>query len=1859
MAPTESAEARELSLVGKVELRIALTDSDTKLESILNTYLPPLLLKLASEHLSVRNKVISICQHVNTRIKAPQIKLPVAALLKQYKENVNVLIRHFDILYIQQGLDRLAVSARLDLLPLLVDGIHRNFLESARHTSSLFNLLLKLLHALTLPPRGSADDLVLRQQLGFAKELEDAQFVASWIGRLVLYTSDQSRRRLPGLNVDDCSFLQLYDNKDTWQPGVAGGMNLVETKVVAIKFLASGAFTDTERFLPALFASSDSNSRLSDIGDDMLKRAIPAISLESKEILNHLFRLYLGTGNVDGSLPVRAPLQTRILGLLCKSKRATSYKTESIQIVRDGLTSDPQGGTTFSTTGKQSLEASKLRAQIFTYANWLARMSETADIDMVAPSLVSHLRGYIESQGWPNYDEAASGQGNHEVSLRSLGYESIGVLAKASPTAIIMDVDLDLLRWLFDSLAADSAGREVNLSIENALSSVLGAFGGSLSRELEASLEGLLLHNMQRQPGDTEGSGNKIVRSTQFTAVRFANRCLPFSNTKARWMNALAIGDGTKTRREVLEEGRKGLDPYWYRMLNPAKQEKIRGKNAASSKYDFPRLVDLIEQFFGRESVWNPTTLQDIPLPMSDAYSAAIRFCHNVLLHQGLSPNFSVLDSEWERQLGILVSNDGEARRKIQDYLRILAANSTTRSPLELLLLAEFNGIVARNSKETSSCGDCVLQLCSLSPDLVVSKLVGRVGLLRGSITSTDKSLRETASRLFGILASHPDCSQTEIQGMMGEFQSRSSAWQEAVGSQYVDVHGAVLAIAFISSRRSFRTHSSTTPMDETNNKPFVDLILDMLTSSHDNTILDAAIVSIYELSLFRTLSPKSLLPTHSAVAIVKKLAEHAEKGNENAVKALGAFAMQSDEDFAEESVLNQIIDTLFKLHSVRDPAMQFAVGEALTYAAAGWRSKALSAALDIEGSPPASASRDVALSSVIGRILEDCKTTKPALRQASVIWLLCHVQFCGHLPSVQERLRDCQTAFKGFLMDRDSLNQETASRGLSLVYEQGDRELKDDVVRDLVGSFTGTTANMSGTISAETQLFEPGVLPTGDGSITTYKDIMSLAAEVGQPSLVYKFMSLAANNAIWSSRAAFGRFGLSSIFSDSSVDGYLAQNPKLYSALFRYRFDPNTNVRTSMNDIWTALVREPTATIDEHFDSIMDDLLKNILGKEWRTRQACCAAIADLVQSRPAAKYEKYISEIWTLTFKVCDDIKESVRTAAMALARVLVGILTRGLEAGDSSTRTAGAMLKNVLPFLLSPSGLESPAQDVQAFSLSALLQIIKKSNKAALRPFVPDLVGRLILLLSSLEPEGIEYIRLRAEQYGVTGQQIDDARLSGVRGSPMLEAIERCLDFLDENSMQELRAALEKAITSGLGLPSRVGASRVLVSLSTRHNFLFKPHANYFLNLARKQVLDRNDTISASYSAACGYLARLASDEEIIKLVGYCRKLYFEADDERHRLVAGEMVFATSKYATDRFSALAAEILPFVFLAKHDSYDRAKSVFQDTWNETVGGSRTVLLYLREIISLAMQYLNSPRWALKHTAAFTIAETINAAGAEMSDATAQTIWPGIEKAMDGKTWEGKEKILQGLIKFARAKNAVTEDEGTWAQIQRIMLRESKRNNATYRRHALACLADYVELRESIKLATEVYEITAPIIEEVLTGPEAMDHDIQSGGLPSKTVNEEIVANAQAALLRSINPVGLANEDLLSSLSRALALTVRTLSGNGSRSVHNAIIEAEQSLFRKLHGVFRPPVSESVTQVLIEFVRTLFSTRDQVEQTRTKAAEAAAAFAPLAGVDERVRVALLEEIAGARAQERSVTVQQSLDRARRAISDT
>ena len=66
-----------------------------------------------------------------------------------------------------------------------------------------------------------------------------------------------------------------------------------------------------------------------------------------------------------------------------------------------------------------------------------------------------------------------------------------------------------------------------------------------------------------------------------------------------------------------------------------------------------------------------------------------------------------------------------------------------------------------------------------------------------------------------------------------------------------------------------------------------------------------------------------------------------------------------------------------------------------------------------------------------------------------------------------------------------------------------------------------------------------------------------------------------------------------------------------------RYQYDPNPRVRDAMGAIWRALVAEPRAAVEENWDAIAGELLKEIGGRLWRNREAACLGLADLLQAR------------------------------------------------------------------------------------------------------------------------------------------------------------------------------------------------------------------------------------------------------------------------------------------------------------------------------------------------------------------------------------------------------------------------------------------------------------------------------------------------------------------------------------------------------------------------------------------------------------------------------------------------------------------
>ncbi|KAL6156024.1 proteasome component M29 [Exserohilum turcicum] len=1432
--------------------------------------------------------------------------------------------------------------------------------------------------------------------------------------------------------------------------------------------MASGLFNDDEKFFPALFASADTNSRIAEVGEDTLKRVMLAKDLEQAEIVESLFSLYFGSGSASGSLAVRTPLRIKILGVLSKSTKCTAYPQQIARIVEEGLLSSELNATN-KTAGR---EASKFRSAIFSLVNFVARRGEACHLSQVAQSLVGNLRAFIQDQGWPAPDR------DQDMELRGYGYETIGLLAKAAPEKILLEPSLDLLEFLFRSLREDSAGKDVAVSIEEALSSVLGAFAKPFDASIMPRFRQILLRYASVDQENTPAS-DKFTRSTRYVATRFANRCLPYEDVLARWIDILAVSGGPGERHEVIEEGRRGLDPYWFRMSNTPPGEREQSKLVFP---DFDKLINFIIVQQGQDedamevdpSADAVVQVRYFHQQFPGALPTVISFCSSVAMQSALVEKGMNQDvpEDWERKLETQMTTDMRARQAFRAY----AANESHARSLAVILRASFDRVTREDVGDVGDIGTTFVRMLSLLPQRhwVQAKIVQDFRNLQRFVTSNNPARRLAAAHAYGLLASHESVDQDTLQNDQIAFFEKLETWETAVGADINQISGLILALSYYYSRAFWRgSIQSTAITDDHPIHRLVRSLVAIMQESRDATLKGAAFSCIDQLSLFYVITP-SLLSKYAKVEdVAQQIYDSAKTGTTGAILALGHLSMITEEPEADTeagSDYKAIQDKLYELHEVRQPEVHFSVGEALSCFANGWDSKALTAELDVlhSGQPqepwdaplqtPSGPKREKTLGVVLEKTLKGCVQTKPSLKKASVIWLLCLLQYCGHKPEMQGYLGQCQVAFKTCLSDRDEVVQEAASRGLGLVYEKGDRQLKDDLVRDLVGSFSDNKPKMAGTVTEDTQLFEPGALPTGDGSITTYKDILNLAAEVGDSSLVYRFMSMASHNSIWSSRAAFGRFGLSNIFSDSSVDGYLAQNPKLYPKLYRYRFDPNTNVQRSMNDIWNALVKDSSATIDKHFDAIMDDLLVSILTKEWRVRQASCAAIADLVQGRSIEKYEKYLDVIWSKTFKVLDDIKESVRVAAASLARVLTGILTRSLEAGDASLKSATVQLERVIPFLFSNSGLESSAEEVRLFSVHTLLQIVKKSNAKTLNPHVPELVERLLGLLSSLEPEAVNYVHLNASKYNLTEQKIDDMRLASVRQSPLTESVERCLDLADADTMAALIPRIEAAMKNAVGLPSKVGCSRVLVTLATRHRFLFNPYADGFLKLIQKQIHDRNETVSSSYAAAAGYLARLASDKQILSTFAFINKMYFESEEnsDRNRLLAADMMRAISAHATDRFNAFAADFLPFVFLAKHDGDEQVCKSFTETWDDHVAGPRAVSLYLTEILTLADTHLESRQWAIKHTAAKTVADCVlqitNAVGSEkIEPPIAKSIWPVLDKALSGKSWEGKEVVLEAFVRFVECSEAywMSGSEGNKdvaRQLEKVATRESKR---------------------------------------------------------------------------------------------------------------------------------------------------------------------------------------------------------------------
>jgi proteasome component ECM29 len=375
----------------------------------------------------------------------------------------------------------------------------------------------------------------------------------------------------------------------------------------------------------------------------------------------------------------------------------------------------------------------------------------------------------------------------------------------------------------------------------------------------------------------------------------------------------------------------------------------------------------------------------------------------------------------------------------------------------------------------------------------------------------------------------------------------------------------------------------------------------------------------------------------------------------------------------------------------------------------------------------------------------------------------------------------------------------------MALVYLRGSKKMQEDLIWNLVGSVTSEirpSTTITGPVSADTQIL--GLNTSDAGEVSTYKEICNLASDTGNPELIYRFLALSSHSTLWQSRKG-AAIGIGNLLDQFSMKEFLEKNPnyakRLVPKLYRLCRDPNPGVSKAMQDIWDAAFgKQSTPLITSMFPEIMAELLKGMGDKAWRTRQASAKAMGDLYSSSTMEKLEPYLEEIWKMAFRVADDIKESVRNAGMMLSQQLTTSLVRSVSEGKSKER----VISTVMPFLLGNSGLNASAQGVQLFALKSIVKLCEEAGPL-LKPMIPEIVDQLLDVLTSLEPQEVNYIGFHVDK--TNSEALDESRFHAVRSSPVMNAIERCIDLADETNMALLAPIIFNKMKRAAGLPTKV--------------------------------------------------------------------------------------------------------------------------------------------------------------------------------------------------------------------------------------------------------------------------------------------------------------------------------------------------------------------------------------------------------------------------------------------------------------------
>ncbi|XP_061488079.1 proteasome adapter and scaffold protein ECM29 isoform X5 [Rhineura floridana] len=1679
----------------RVFLRLGHAETDEQLQNIISKFLPPVLLKLSSTQEGVRKKVMELLVHLNKRIKSrPKIQLPVETLLVQYQDPAAVsFVTNFTIIYVKMGYPRLPVEKQCELAPTLLTAMEG---KPQPQQDSLMHLLIPTLFHMKYPvePLKAASPFNLAEKPKTVQLLLDFMLDVLLMPYGYVLNESQSRQSTPTGQGSSSSSSSGGSGIPQPPPGmsfyaarrVIGDSpwtpeQLEQCKLGIVKFIEAEQVPELEAVIHLVIASSDTRHSVATAADLELKSKQSLIDWNNPVIINKLYKVYLGDiplKTKEGAVlkpelkrdPVSTRVKLKIIPHLLRSRQAAETFPANIQVVYDGLF----GANTNA----------KLRTLSLQFVHHICVICPDSKIKPLGPMLLNGLTKLINE-----YKE--------DPKLLSVAYSAVGKLSSRIPQ--LFTKDLALVQQFFEALSKEDP--DTRLAIQEALSMMVGAYT-SLEGAPRTLMEALVASNLIKPQ----------VQVRQ-VAVKFASTVFPSDHIPSRYLLLLAAGD---PREEVHGEAQRVLRMF------PGKNEKESGDKQMPS---FPEMVQYIQEkashrmktpakYMTGTTVmpFNPATFGEIVLylRMCLAHSAGV-----VPTSQSLAEmqDHAPAIGRYIRNLlsGHVItssSSKGGESNPVQIYIsllqQLLSGVGATPEVASLPVLQDFGSCTAHSSIFPPfgfgvglPVMYCLLEVVSVYPEKLAARFVDKMDWIKSLMNTNKEEMRELAALFYSVVLSTVSENEfkTSVQHLIKTAKDNHNLEMQ---------HGSLMALGFTVGRYLSKRK---TRMVELHNLGDPNTIVapeqDQLIKSTTETIgsfLDSTspLLAVAACTALGEIGRNAPLPIpnegtgftklHLVESLLARIPSGKEtnKMKERATQTLGYFPV-GDGNFPHQKLLLQgLMDSV----EAKQIELQFTVGEAITSAAIGTSSVAARDAWMVteeEYTPPA----DVKVNDVVPWVLDvilhkHIVSPNPHVRQASCIWLLSLVKKLSTHKEIKSHLKEIQTSFVSILSDSDELSQDVASKGLGLIYELGSEQDQQELVTTLVEALM-TGKRVKHEVTGETVMFQGsglGKTPDGQG-LSTYQELCSLASDLNQPDLVYKFMNLANHHAMWNSRkgAAFG-FNVIATKAGEQLAPFL---PQLLPRLYRYQFDPNLGIRQAMTSIWNALATDKSA-VDKYMKEILDDLLSNLTSSMWRIRESSCLALNDLLRGRPLDDIIHKLPEIWETLFRVQDDIKESVRKAAELALKTLSKVCVKMC---DPSKGAAGQRTIAVLLPCLLDKGMMNTVTEVRTLSINTLVKI-SKSAGAMLKPHAPKLIPALLESLSVLEPQVLNYLSLRATEQEKAA--MDSARLSAAKSSPMMETINMCLQYLDVSVLGELVPRLCELTRSGVGIGTKGGCASVIVSLTTQCPQDLTPYSGKLMSALLSGLTDRNTVVQKTFAFAMGHLVRTSRDSSTDKLLQKLNSWYMEKEEQVYKMACALTVHAIGRYSPDVLKNQAKHVLPLAFLGMHELPEEEKeekedgNLWTEVWQENVPGTYGgIRLYMEELIGITQKALQSQSWKMKAQGAAAMASIAKQTGSLVPPHLGMVL-TALLQGLSGRTWTGKEELLKAIASVACSCSTElhkpVHNQPSMDDILQAMLKECRKENLRYKIVALRCTADVLKTTQENRFQ-ELTDIIFPIIKK------------------------------------------------------------------------------------------------------------------------------------------------------------------------------